>query len=41
MRVWSEGQGGTPVSDWEDRKVLKNFEVFLQLSVHIVEEQKV
>merc|ERR1712012_1339702 len=21
MRVWSEGQGGTPVSDWEDRKV--------------------
>merc|ERR1712013_158835 len=20
MRVWSEGQGGTPVSDWEDRK---------------------
>jgi len=21
MRVWSEGQGGTPVPDWEDRKV--------------------
>jgi len=45
MRVWSEGQGGTPVSDWEDRKVeemlaacLAKYQAYPQMQEELVKE---
>jgi len=45
MRVWSEGQGGTPVSDWEDRKVeemlaacLAKYQTYPQMQEELLKE---